>query len=162
MPRRLIETNKLMQPIAHFSHAARIGDLIHIGATAGTDAERRLAGTTPGRVDFAAQAQQMFDNLETVLDLASARIEDVVRVKSYITDVRDIATYRAIYSERLGKLAPNHVIVGSHAFPLPQAALEIDVIAVAGLAAQRFPAPDGDATPERAGRRYFLCDRLAR
>lgn len=153
MPKRVIETHELMQPIAHFSHAARISDLIHIGATAGTDAERRLAGTSSGRVDFSAQARQMFQNLETVLRLANARLEDVVRVKTYVTDVRDIAAYRTIYSERLGKIAPNHVIVGSHAFPLPQAALEIDVIAMAGAKAERMPAPGGVGHPS-----VLACD----
>lgn len=147
MPKRVIETNLLMRPIAHFSHAARIGNLIHIGATAGTDAQRRLAGMSAGLVDFAAQARQMFQNLETVLRLADARLADVVRVKSYITDARDIAAYREIYGEALGKVAPNHVIVGSHAFPLPQAALEIDVIAMTGTRTERLPAPGAAGHP---------------
>ena len=144
MAKREIETNLLMRPIAHFSHAARVGDLIHIGATAGTDAERRLAGTSPGRIDFAAQTRQMFDNLETVLRLAGGRLEDVARVKAYVVDARDIQTYRDIFNERLGNIAPNHVIVGSHGFPLPQAAVEIDVIAVTGTMVKRIPGPSAE------------------
>jgi 2-iminobutanoate/2-iminopropanoate deaminase len=147
MAKREIETNLLMRPIAHFSHAARVGDLIHIGATAGTDAERRLAGSSAGRVDFAAQARQMLDSLETVLRLTGARLEDVVRVKAYVVDARDIPVYRTIFGERLGGIAPNHVIVGSHGFPLPQAALEIDVVAVAGATAKRIPAASAGGHP---------------
>jgi enamine deaminase RidA (YjgF/YER057c/UK114 family) len=147
MAKREIETNLLMRPIAHFSHAARVGDLIHIGATAGTDAERRLAGASPGRVDFAAQTRQMLDNLETVLGLLEARLDDVVRVKGYVVDARDIPAYRAIFGERLGSIAPNHIIVGSHGFPLPQAALEIDVIAMAGAKARRVPGAGAEGHP---------------
>jgi 2-iminobutanoate/2-iminopropanoate deaminase len=138
MAKREIETDLLMRPIAHFSHAARVGDVIHIGATAGTDAQLRLAGGNPGRVDFAAQARQMFHNLETVLGLLGARLDHVVRVKAYVVDVRDMPAYRAVFGERLGGIAPNHAMVGSHGFPLPQAALEIDVIAVAGARAERM------------------------
>jgi enamine deaminase RidA (YjgF/YER057c/UK114 family) len=147
MAKREIETNLLMRPIAHFSHAARVGDLIHIGATAGTDDERRLPGTSQGRVDFTAQARQMFDNLETVLRLMDAHLGDVVRVKAYVVDSREIPTYRAIFKERLGRVAPNHVIVGSHGFPLPQAALEIDAVAIVGARPKRIPVHNGQEHP---------------
>ena len=33
---RVVETQALMRPIAHFSHALRLDDVIHVGATAGT------------------------------------------------------------------------------------------------------------------------------
>jgi len=160
MSKRVIETNLLMRPIAHFSHAARIGDLIHIGATAGTDAQRRLAGATPGQVDFAAQARQMFDNLDTVLKLVDARLEDVVRVKTYVTDPRDMAAYRKLYNKRLGKTAANHVVVGSHGFPLPQVALEIDVVAVANGRARRLQSLDGSSPPGVLAGDTFYCTAL--
>lgn len=157
MPKRVIETNLLMRPIAHFSHAVRVGDLIHIGATAGTDAQRRLAGATPGRVDFAAQAQQMFDNVETVLELVDARPEDVVRLKTYVTDPRDIAAYLKLYSERFGKTAADHVVVGSQGFPLPQAALEIDVVAVANAKPTRLQRPDASGRSGVLAGDTFYC-----
>ncbi|MGE3066013.1 MAG: Rid family hydrolase [Hyphomicrobiaceae bacterium] len=147
MAKQVIYTTALMKPIAHFSHAARIGDLVHVGATAGTDANLRLAGTSPGRVDCSAQTARMLDNLETVLDLAGAKLADVVRVKTYITDVRDIPAYREVYRQRLGALAPNHVIVGAHGFPLPQAAIELDAVAVIGAKAQRIEPEAPQAHP---------------
>ena len=125
-----------MRPIAHFSHAARLGAIVHVGATAGTDAERRLAGTSQGRIDFAAQAEQMFDNLDTVLALVDAGREHIVRVKAYVVDPRDMPAYRKIYERRLGPLAPCHVVVGAHGFPLPQAAVELDAVAFVGDAAR--------------------------
>jgi enamine deaminase RidA (YjgF/YER057c/UK114 family) len=157
MPKRVIETNLLMRPIAHFSHAVRVGDLIHIGATAGTDAQRRLAGATPGRVDVAAQTQQMFDNVETVLELVDARPEDVVRVKTYVADPRDIAAYLKLYGERFGKTAADHVVVGSQGFPLPQAALEIDVVAVANAKPRRLQRPNSNGPSGVLAGDTFYC-----
>ena len=129
---RVIRTPELMQPIAHFSHAVRVGELVHIGATAGTDAARTLAGETPGLVDVEAQMQQMFDNLDTVLGLLGARREHLVRVKSYVTDVRYIARHENIFEQRFGQGQPAHAVVGSPGFPLPQAAVELDAVAIVG------------------------------
>lgn len=132
MPKQVIPTDRLMRPIAHFSHAVRIGNIIHIGATAGTDAGRNLAGTSPGRVDVAAQSRQMLDNVETVLGLLGAGIEDVVRIKTYVVDVRDMQAYGEIFAARYGDVKPSHAVVGAWGFPLPQAAIELDAIAVIG------------------------------
>ena len=57
MAKQVIYTDKLMRPIAHFSHAVRVGGTLHLGATAGTDAHRRLAGVTPGMIDVEAQVE---------------------------------------------------------------------------------------------------------
>ena len=51
MPKKTIFTERLMRPIAHFSHAARIGNVVHVGATAGVHPDLRLAGESPGRID---------------------------------------------------------------------------------------------------------------
>lgn len=123
-----------MVPIAHFSHAVRSGDVVQIGATAGTDSQRCLAGTVLGQVDFAAQAQRMFDNLETALQLLDSSLQNVVRLKTYVADPRDIQSYQRILNQRAAGVEFSHSIVGSWGFPLPQAAVELDAVAVAGAA----------------------------
>lgn len=139
MPKRVVETTLLMQPIAHFSHAARVGNLIYLGATAGTDAARTLAGTSPGLVDASAQAERMFDNLETVLGLLGGSLRNIVRLKTYMTDMRDAGQYERVFHHRFGSCLPSHTIVGSWGFPLPQAAVELDAIAIADETIARHP-----------------------
>ena len=53
-----IRTDELMQPIATFSHATQAGGVIHLGATAGTDSQRRLAGVRPGLCDVEIQLKK--------------------------------------------------------------------------------------------------------
>ncbi|MGE0796968.1 MAG: Rid family hydrolase [Lautropia sp.] len=130
--KRVIQTDRLMRPIAHFSHAVRTGDLLHVGAAAGTDDQRRLAGATPGALDPVAQAAATFDNLETVLQLLDASPDDLCRVKLYVADPRDIAACVDVFERRYGAIGLRPVLVGSHCFPLPQAALELDAVALAG------------------------------
>ena len=132
MPKKVVFTNRLMRPIAHFSHAARVGNLVHIGATAGVHPDLRLAGESPGRIDASAQIHKMFDNLDTALGLIDARMSDVVRIKTYLAFPRDVATYRPIFEQRCAALTLAHTVIGSWDFPLPQAAVELDAVAVTG------------------------------
>jgi len=130
--KKVIYTDRLMRPIAHFSHGARIGDVVHIGAVAGVFPDLRLAGDSVGRIDSAAQIERMFENLETSLGLMGARMSDVVRLKTYVAFPRDIGKYGEIYRRRFGRVSPAHTVVGSWDFPLPQAAIELDAVAMLG------------------------------
>jgi 2-iminobutanoate/2-iminopropanoate deaminase len=132
MPKKSIFTERLMRPIAHFSHAARIGNVVHVGATAGVYPDLRLAGESPGRIDVGAQVRRMFDNLETALGLIGANLSDVVRIKAYLAFPRDIEIYRPLYEQRFSLIRPAHTVIGSWDFPLPQAAVELDAVAVTG------------------------------
>jgi enamine deaminase RidA (YjgF/YER057c/UK114 family) len=69
MAKKIIHTDRLMKPIAHFSHAVRVGNVIHIGATAGTDSQRQVSGSVAGMVDIADQTARMFANVGIVLNL---------------------------------------------------------------------------------------------
>jgi hypothetical protein len=61
MRRKVIFTDRLMRPIAHFSHASRVGNVVHVGAVAGVFPGLRLAGDSPGRIDVVAQTAKMFE-----------------------------------------------------------------------------------------------------
>jgi enamine deaminase RidA (YjgF/YER057c/UK114 family) len=135
MTKEVIWTDQLMIPIAHFSHAVKVENVIHVGATAGTDAQRRLAGATPGLVDVSAQIYKMFENLETVLGLLGAGLGDIVRLKTYLADPRSTSLYREIYAKCFGTVRLSHTVVASWGFPLPQAAVELDALAIIGAAA---------------------------
>lgn len=128
--KKVIFTDRLMRPIAHFSHASRVGDLVHIGAVAGVFPDLRLAGDSAARIDVVAQIDRMFENLRTELDLMGATLSDVVRIKSYVSFPRDIGKYKEAYGRHFSSTRPAHAVVGSWDFPLPQAAVELDAVAV--------------------------------
>lgn len=136
MSKKVILTDRLMRPIAHFSHASRVGNLVHIGAVAGVFPDLRLAGDGTGRIDTAAQIDRMFENLRTELDLMGAQLSDVVRIKSYVSFPRDIGKYKEAYKRHFASIKPAHAVIGSWDFPLPQAAVELDAVAVVDGGAQ--------------------------
>jgi 2-iminobutanoate/2-iminopropanoate deaminase len=132
MPKSVVTTDRLMKPIAHFSHGLRVGDVIHLGAAAGTDAQQRLAGRAPGITDMTAQAERLFDNFEIALGLLGGGLRDVVRFRAFVNDWRDAAAYDAVYRRRLGGFNASTATLGSWGFPLPHATVEAELIAVVG------------------------------
>lgn len=156
MRKQVIFTDKLMRPIAHFSHAVRVGQMIYVGATAGTDAALQLAGSKPGYVDAAAQTVRMFDNLATVLDILGGSIADLVNAKVYVVDPRDIRQVQQISDTRLSDARAAQALVGSHGFPLPQAAIELDAIAILNSGAhKRYLAETSHIHAVRVGKRFY-------
>lgn len=130
MAKRVVTTDRLMAPIAHFSHGVRVGDRIHIGAEAGTDPTKRLAGASPGIPDMAAQAERLFDNFEIALAALGATLRDVVRWRAWLDDWRDLAAYQAVFRRRFIGRQPASATLGSWGFPLPHATVEAELVAV--------------------------------
>jgi enamine deaminase RidA (YjgF/YER057c/UK114 family) len=162
MPRTIVSTDRLMRPIAQFSFGMRAADVVRIGATAGTDAARRMAGSTPGLADAAAQAAQMLDNFATSLDLLGASVSDVVHIRSYLNDWRDLAAYEDALARCWPDCRASHSVIGSAGFPLPQAAVEAEVLAIVSGQARNVEAPGVPRAPApaasgglRIGARHF-------
>src|SRR3954469_19282929 len=118
MGKTVIHTDALMVPIAAFSHGLRVGDEIHLGATAGTDAKRRLVGTPR------AEADQMYRNMKLALGLLGGRLGDVARLKIFLPDWRDLDACEEAYGEHFRSSHPSRATVGSWGFPLPSALIE--------------------------------------
>ena len=132
MNKKVIRTDALMVPIAHFSHGMRVGDEIHLGATAGTDENRRLCGAPPGLPDARAQADRMYRNMSLALELLGGGLHDVVRLKTYVTDWRDLAGCEEAYVQHFHAPHPTRSIVASWGFPLPFAVVEAELTAYVG------------------------------
>jgi enamine deaminase RidA (YjgF/YER057c/UK114 family) len=132
MARSTVPTDRLMRPIAEFSMGLRVGDVIYVGATAGTDMRRELAGYGPGHIDVEAQSAKMFANMATALELLGGGVEDIVRVKGYVDDVRDFAPHEEAAKRFFKTPYPSQMTVGSWGFPLPQAVVEADLVAIVG------------------------------
>lgn len=148
MAKTLVSTDRLMVPIAHFSLGQRVGNEIHLGATAGTDPSRRLAGLAPGLTDIGAQTDLMFRNMAIALELLGGSMRDVVRVKGYVTDWRDFKTYNEVYTRYFKAPMPSRATVGTWGFPLPFAVIEVELTAIVGME-RRFPVIP--ALPQPAG-----------
>jgi 2-iminobutanoate/2-iminopropanoate deaminase len=109
---------------AGMSQAVRCGDWIMVsGQIALKD------GRVTGVDDPVAQARQCFLNIESVLVEAGARLEDVVRVRCYLTDKTAYSGYAEVKSALFGDRPPASTTVIIDALLLPDLLMEIEAVA---------------------------------
>jgi len=71
------------EPIVGYSRAIRVGKIVHVSGTTGTDSEGKVVGAgEPGK-----QAVQALDNIRKALESVGSKLEDVVRTRIYVTDI---------------------------------------------------------------------------
>lgn len=104
------------------------GRVLVTGGLVGWDAQGVFAE------GFVGQLRQTLLNVRAVVEAGGARVEDIVRLTWYVTD---IATYRAslkemgpAYREVMGRHFPAMAVVAVTALVEPQALLEIEATAV--------------------------------
>ena len=117
-------------PVGTYSQAVRVetGDAvwIHVSGQIAIDLEGNLVG--PG--DLRAQTRQVFENLRAILEAHGATFADVVKIGTYLTTLDDLAGMREVRSEFLTSEPPASTAVQVVALVVPDALIEIDLVAV--------------------------------
>lgn len=81
-------------PIAPYSPAVVVGDLVFVAGQVGFDPEKKQFF---GK-DIISQTRGALENLKTVLDCAGTNLENVVRTTIYLTEIDDFEIVNQIYS----------------------------------------------------------------
>jgi len=115
----------------------------------------QLGGGLDGRLvgpDFRAQAVQVFENLKAALAAVGASFRDVVKVNSYLADIKDLPVLRDVRIGYLNPAAlPASTTLGGVSFAREGALLEVEVVAVVPATSARPAA--GARRAKRAGRK---------
>ena len=80
--------------------------------------------------DMAAQAEQVYRNLEAALAAAGASFTDVVKMTTFITDMSQAPAARAVRARYFGETLPASTLVEVTALAHPDLMIEIEVVAV--------------------------------
>jgi enamine deaminase RidA (YjgF/YER057c/UK114 family) len=99
--RRLISSGSSFEKAAGYSRAVVDGDWIHVSGTTGFDYEKMTISE-----DLAEQARQALRNIAQALGQAGASLEDVVRVRYYLTDRDAFERVAPIFGEHFGAIRP--------------------------------------------------------
>ncbi|MGW5369769.1 RidA family protein [Streptomyces sp. NPDC004009] len=115
-------------PVNGYSHAvAFTGPMVAVSGQVPLDAEGGIVGDR----DPAAQIRQVFANLATALHAAGARLQDVVKLTVYLTDLADLDAFRLIRDEYLDPGRPPACsLVKVAGLVHPAFRVEIDALAV--------------------------------
>ena len=107
--------------------AVRAGDTVYLRGQIGQDLETR---ESVGVGDAAAQTEQAMDNIAMLLDEAGARLEDIVKVVVYLTDIRYREPVYRVMGRRLKGVFPVSTGIIVTALARPEWVVEIDATAV--------------------------------
>ena len=87
-------------------------------------------GNVVGANDFRRQTVQVFDNLTAALAAAGATFDDVVKVTTFITDMKNAPVLREVRAQYFGKNPPAGTLVQITGLVLPELMIEVEAIAV--------------------------------
>jgi 2-iminobutanoate/2-iminopropanoate deaminase len=126
---RTVNPDSIAPPAGNYSHAVRLElhgtALIFVSGQLPLDAQGRLVGEG----DMARQTEQVFENLRAILEANGATFRDVVKIGSYLTDMSQLAAMREVRVRYLPEEPPASTLVGVSGLVLPEALLEVEVVA---------------------------------
>ena len=125
--RQEIYLTTLGEPISHYTHAVRFGDLLYISGIIAVDEHNKVVGGD----DAAAQTECIFQIMKSVLEKAGGDFRDVLKVNVYLLDMADRARINPVRQKYFGATRPASTLVQVSALAVPGVKVEIE--AVAGL-----------------------------
>jgi reactive intermediate/imine deaminase len=124
MTKEPIETKKAPQAIGTYSQAIRTGDTVYLSGQIGLDPE-----TMQMAEGIEAQAHRVFQNLRAVAEAAGGRLDDMVKLTVYLTDLVHFPRINEIMAGYFNKPYPARAAVGVAGLPR-NAMVEIEAVMV--------------------------------
>lgn len=121
----IIQTANAPAAIGTYSQAVKAGDTVYLSGQIPLDPKTMVL--VSGKID--KQINQVFDNLSAVCDAAGGRLQDIVKLNIYLTDLGHFATVNEIMARYFSKPYPARAAVGVAALP-KGSEVEMDAIMV--------------------------------
>ncbi|MGW7067400.1 RidA family protein [Streptomyces sp. NPDC054855] len=110
------------QPLGPYSQVARV-------ELDGGGALLYLSGQIAGGDGVAAQSRGIFEALSALLAAHGATLDDVINIRTFMTDLGDLPQYAAVRAQFLTAAPPTSTTVEVPRLFRPEALIEIDVVA---------------------------------
>jgi 2-iminobutanoate/2-iminopropanoate deaminase len=126
--REAVRTERAPAPFqgAPYSQAIRANGLVFVsGQLALRPDHAEIVGE-----DIGEQTEQVFDNLQAILEEAGSSLDKLVKTTVFLTDLGDFAGMNEVYAQRVGQPPPARATVEISNLP-SGAKVEIEAIALA-------------------------------
>lgn len=124
--RQQISSGAVWEEIVGYSRAIRIGNVVEVAGTTAVDEE----GNVVGGDDPGAQTRYILQKIEGALVAAGASMQDVVRTRIFVTDIRRWEAVGRTHGEFFRAVKPVATMVEVSALISPDLLVEIEVTAV--------------------------------
>jgi len=124
--RRLITSGTVWEKKFGYSRAVAIGNMVFVAGTTAVDEH----GTVMGRDNPYEQAVFIYRKIERALKEAGASLADVVRVRTFVTDIARWEEVARAQGEIFADIRPAATLVEVTALVNPELLVEIEVDAV--------------------------------
>jgi enamine deaminase RidA (YjgF/YER057c/UK114 family) len=124
--RQRISSGSPYEPRIGISRAVRVGDRVLVSGTAPIWPD---GSCDP---DPAVQARRCFEIIARALDEAGARLQDVVRTRTFLVDAADADAVMAVHGELFGEIRPASTMVIVVGFLDERWKVEIEAEAIVG------------------------------
>ncbi len=126
MERKNISGNSPYEPIVGFSRAVKMGPFVSVAGTVATGPD----GTIVGEDDMYAQTVQTLKNIGRALELAGASFSDVVRTRTFVTDISRWEQAARAHGEIFRDIRPVSTMVEVSGLISQEMLVEIEVDAI--------------------------------
>jgi enamine deaminase RidA (YjgF/YER057c/UK114 family) len=121
-----ISSGTKWESIVGYSRVVKVGKLVHVSGTTATDAQ----GNVVGIEDAGAQTIQALKNIQRALESVGARLEDVVRTRIYVTDIKRWEEVGKAHGAIFKEIRPTTTMIEVKALVNPEMLVEIEAEAV--------------------------------
>jgi enamine deaminase RidA (YjgF/YER057c/UK114 family) len=124
--RQNISSGSPYEPVFGYSRAVKVGNQVFVSGTVAWGDD----GKVTGEGDMYAQARQAIRNIEKALAQAGASLADVVRTRTFVTDLSRFEDVARAHGEAFGSIRPAATVVEVKALVDAVMLVEIEADAV--------------------------------
>lgn len=114
------------EKIVGYSRAVKMGNIIEVTGTVAVDEDGNLVG---GQSAY-EQTKFILSKIEKVLNLAGARMKDVVRTRMFVTDISRWEEYGKAHGEVFSQILPCTSLIEVSKLIAPEYLIEIEATAI--------------------------------
>lgn len=126
--RKNISSGAPWESIVGYSRAVRVGNHVWVAGTTATDEN----GDVVGVGDAAAQTRYVLQKIDRALKEAGVKFTDVVRTRTFVTDIAQWEAIGRVHGEFFGEVRPAATMVEVSKLIDPAHLVEIEVDAFVG------------------------------
>lgn len=125
MSRQLISSGAIWEDKVGYSRAVKVGNIIEVSGTTATNGDAII-----GKGDVYAQCMYIFGKIEKVLQEAGAGMQDVIRTRTFITDISKWEEFAKAHAHWFAQIKPAASLLEVSNLIHPDLLVEIEVTVV--------------------------------